>query len=346
LPVKAARFYEVGQPLRVETIDLPEPGSGEVLLKVRACGICGSDIHIVYEGVTPTAFQPITLGHEFSGEVAALGPDVADWRPGDRAAVSSLTYCGTCRHCRMGQEQICLERRVLGIHLNGGLAEYAVVPAQNLARLPEQVPFDIGAILTDAVATPYHALTRRGRLLAGEAVAVIGCGGLGLHAVQLARLLGAGSVLALDISEVALERARERGADRAIRVDRGDPLESIRGATAGLGVDLAVECLGRQSTIALAVAGLRLGGRAVVVGLGGEPIRTLPPTEFVRRELELRGSYGFTVEEIRELIQMVAEGRLDLSASVSRRIPLEEINQGLEALHRKEGNPIRIVVVP
>ncbi|MBI5583027.1 MAG: zinc-binding dehydrogenase [Deltaproteobacteria bacterium] len=342
--MKAARFYQVGQPLVIEEVLQPQPGPGEVLIRVKACGICGSDLHIVYEGVTPTAFQPIILGHEFSGVVAACGPGVSGWQEGDRAAVNCIVSCGRCRNCRAGREQICLERRLLGIHLNGGLAEFAVVPAENLVALPAGIPFDQGAILTDAVATPYHALTRRGRLVRGETVAVIGCGGLGLHAVQLARVLGAGLVVGLDVSETALDRARARGADRVIRNDQGDPAAALREATGGEGVDLAIECHGRPETIALAVAGLRIGGRAVIVGLGAEPIACLPPTEFVRREIELLGSYAFTTREIAELVELVAGGQLNLAASVSRRISLEEINPGLEGLHKKIGHPIRIVV--
>ena len=343
--MKAARFYQVGQPLVLEEVPQPQPGPGEALVRVRACGICGSDIHIVYEGVTPTAFQPIILGHEFSGEIAEVGEGGEGWSVGDRAAVNCIVSCGICQNCLSGNDQICLQRRLLGIHLNGGLAEYATVPVRNLARLPNRVPFDQGAVLTDAVATPYHALTRRGKLTPGESVAVLGCGGLGLHAVQLAKLLGAGLVIALDVSEPALERARERGADVVCRSDREDPLEVIKQVTGGRGVDLSLECIGLQQTIALAVQVLRIGGRAVIVGLGSEKIVTLPPTEFVRREISLLGSYAFTTREIAELIELVEAGRLDLSASISKRIPLEEINQGLEALHQKIDNPIRIVVV-
>jgi len=343
--MKAARFYQVEHPLLLEEVPQPQPGPEEVLIRVKACGICGSDIHIVYEGVTPTAFRPIILGHEFSGELVGIGEGGEGWKIGDRAAVNCIVSCGTCPTCLSGNEQICLQRRLLGIQLNGGLAEYVVVPARNLARLPDQVPYDQGAVLTDAVATPYHALTRRGKLSSGESVAVLGCGGLGLHAVQLAKILGAGLVIALDVSEVALNRARERGADVVCRPDREDPLEVIRQATGGRGVDLSLECIGLQHTIALAVQVLRTGGRAVIVGLGSEKIVTLPPTEFVRREISLLGSYAFTTREIGELIEWVKAGRLDLSASISKRIRLEEINQGLEDLHQKIDDPIRIVVM-
>ena len=223
--MKAARFYQVGQPLVLEEVPRPQPGPEEVLIRVKSCGICGSDIHIVYEGVTPTAFQPIILGHEFSGENAGVGEWCEGWKIGDRAAVNCIVSCGTCPNCLSGNDQICFQRQLLGIHLNGGLAEYVAVPTRNLARLPKQVSFDQGAVLTDAVATPYHALTRRGKVVSGDSVAVLGCGGLGLHAVQLAKSLGAGRVIALDVSEVALERARERGADLVCRPDREDVLE-------------------------------------------------------------------------------------------------------------------------
>ena len=170
-------------------------------------------------------------------------------------------------------------------------------------------------------------------------------------AAAIAALLGVlvfdtlpGLVIGVDVSDVALQRAKKQGADLTCRSDREDPVSFIQNATGGQGADLAIECVGRQKTIAMAVACLRVGGRAVVVGLGSEEITLMPPTEFVRREVELRGSYAFTVREIAELTQLIENGRLDISGSVSKRIPLEEINEGLEALHKKIDDPIRIVV--
>ncbi|MDA8178359.1 MAG: alcohol dehydrogenase catalytic domain-containing protein [Desulfobacteria bacterium] len=342
--MKAARFYGVGRPLVVEDVPPPRPGPGDVLLKVKACGLCGSDIHIVYEGVTPTAFQPIILGHEFSGEIAETGKGVAGWKAGDRVAASCMVACGRCPNCVAGKTQICVQRRVLGVHLDGGLAEYARVPAVNLAQLDDRVPFTEGAILTDAVATPYRALTRRGRLLPGETIVVIGCGGLGLHAVQLARILGAGRIIGVDLSRPALERARKMGADRLVQGGPGENLAAIKDATDGVGVDLALDFVGAPETIGLAVECLRAGGRAVVVGLGAEKISLMPSMEFVRKEFELLGSYGFTVPEIEELVAFMVAGKLDLSGSVSRTVALEDVNEGLDALYRKTDDPIRIVV--
>ena len=344
--MKAARFYQVGQPLVVEELPIPHPEAKQVLIRVRACGICGSDIHVVYEGITRIPFPPTTLGHEFSGEIVEIGSGVEGWKVGDRVAVSCIVACGHCLNCLSGREQICLERELLGIHLDGGLAEYVKSPDNNLVRLTEGIPFDQGALLTDAVATPYHALTRRGRLIRGETVAVFGCGGLGIHAIQLAKILGAGLIIGVDVSEPALQRAIAKGADWTCNADREDPVEFIKEVTGGLGVDLSLELVGLKKTIAQAVASLRVGGRAVVAGLGADEISTLPPSEFVRREIELIGSYAFTVAEIQELVQLVDKGLLDLSQSISLRIGLDEVNHGLEILHKKISDPLRVVVLP
>lgn len=342
--MKAARFYEVAEPLVVEDVPCPTPQPGEVLLRVRACGICGSDIHIAIEGVTQTAFKPITLGHEISAEIAELGDGTEGWRVGDRVAVSCIVSCGHCASCRSGNEQLCFRKRLLGVHRNGGLAEFVTVPSNNLVKLPDQISYEEGAILTDAVATPYRALTSRGRLVPGESVVVIGCGGLGIHAVQLARIFGAGLIIAVDVSEVALERAMTLGADLVCRADREDPVAFIKKATGGCGADLALECVGREKTIATALSCLTGGGRAVVVGLGSEEIRGLTATDLVWREVQLLGSFAFTVREIEDVVRLVVNGRLDISGSVSKTIALEEINAGLEALLRKIDDPIRIVV--
>jgi D-arabinose 1-dehydrogenase-like Zn-dependent alcohol dehydrogenase len=342
----AARFHQVGRPLVIEQIPTPEPGPGEVLVRVKACGICGSDIHIAFEGVTPTAYAPITLGHEPAGEVAACGPGVEGFQPGDRVVVCCFLVCGRCLNCLSGNQQVCLERRCIGIQAEGALAEYVVVPAANLTPLPEEVTFTLGAIITDAVATPFHALAAVGGLRPGETVAVFGCGGLGIHGVQLARLGGAAKVIAVDLRPTVLERARAVGADVGIDASRQEVVPAIREATGGLGVDLAVELVGRQQTIAQAVECLRVGGRAAVAGLGAEPITTMAPTAFVRREAKLLGSYGFTVSEIATLVDLTASGRLDLSGSVSLTLPLERVNEALDMLHQKQGEVVRIVVEP
>jgi len=343
--MKAARFYKVGEPLKVETIPMPDPGPEEVLINVNACGICGSDIHIVYEGVTPTAYTPIILGHEPAGVIAALGSEVQGWKIGDRVTVNPFVTCGKCFNCISGNSQICNSRRVIGIHMEGGLAEFLIVPEKNLVGLPENIPFDQGGIIVDAVATPFHAITNRGSLRIGEKVAVFGCGGLGIHGIQIAKVSGASLVIAVDPIDSALERAKKVGADEVIDPRKDSPVKKIKEMTGGMGVDLALEFIGLKETIGQAIRCIRVGGRVVVVGLGPDPIILPPPTQYVRAELSLLGSYGSTTSEIQSVIDLVASGKLDLSESITKRFSLEEVNEGLSHLHKKVGNPIRIVVM-
>ncbi len=343
--MRVARFYKVGEPLKIESIPIPKPDRGEVLVNIKACGICGSDIHIVYEGVTPTGYIPITLGHEPAGVISAIGPEVEDWKIGDRVTINPFLTCGKCINCLSGNSQICLSRHVIGIHTEGGLAEFLKIPTKNLIHLPENIPFDQGGIAVDAVATPYHALTKRGELRVGEKVAIFGCGGLGIHGVQIAKVCGASLVIAIDVNDSSLERARRVGADETINPKTNNLLQKIKKLTEGIGVDLAVEFVGLRETIEQILQCVRIGGRVVVVGLGPEEVTIPPPTTFVRTELSLLGSYGSTTSEIQTVVRLIESGKLNLSESITERFPLEEVNKGLDHLYKKIGNPIRIVII-
>ncbi|WCK52771.1 zinc-binding dehydrogenase [Aneurinibacillus sp. Ricciae_BoGa-3] len=342
--MKAARFYGVGQPLRIDNVPIPSLRDDEVLVQVKAVGLCGSDIHIVYEGVTPTAFKPIILGHEPAGVIAKVGKGVQGWEIGSRVSVVPFLFCGSCPNCITGHMEVCVNRKVVGIQENGGLAEYIAMPAKNLVRLPKNVPFTVGAILTDAVTTPFHALVDRAALKPGESIAIYGAGGLGLHAVQIARIAGAKQIFVVDTRDDQLARAKKLGADITINPAQESPVEAIMRYTNGAGVDAAAEFIGLASTISQAVECLRIGGRAVVVGLGPEVINTLPPTIFVRKQLSLLGSYGGTKRNVEQLIELVSAGRLQLEESITHRFSLEEVNTALHVLHEKVDNPIRVVV--
>ncbi|MGB9629415.1 MAG: zinc-binding dehydrogenase, partial [Thermodesulfobacteriota bacterium] len=300
--------------------------------------------HIVYEGVTPTAYVPITLGHEPSGIIAEVGPEVKDWKVGDRVTINPFLTCGKCINCLSGNSQICLSRHVIGIHTEGGLAEFLKIHEKNLIRLPLNIPFDQGGIAVDAVATPFHAIASRGALKVGEKIAIFGCGGLGIHGVQIAKVFGASLVIAIDVVESSLEMATKMGADLIINGKNEDPIQKIKKLTGGMGVDLAIEFVGLKETIEQAIESVRIGGRVVVVGLGPEAITMPPPTTFVRTELSLLGSYGSTTSEIQTVVDLIGNGKLDLSNSITERFPLEEVNKGLEHLHKRINNPIRIVI--
>jgi 2-desacetyl-2-hydroxyethyl bacteriochlorophyllide A dehydrogenase len=344
--MRAARFHGPGLPLRVEELPVPELADDEVLVRVAAVGLCGSDVHIAVEGITPTGHLPITLGHEIAGTVATLGRDVRAWREGDRVCASALVSDLTCANCLAGRSEICLDRRLIGIHVDGGLAEYVPVPARNLVAVPDPVPLPVAAVVTDAVATPFHALVDVARVTPGESVVVLGVGGLGLHAVQIASVVGASPVIAVDVRPAQLARASAAGADVTVHAGEGPVVDAVLAATGGRGVDVAAEFVGRPDTIAQAVECLRTGGRAVVAGLGAEPITVLPPTLFVRKELQLLGSYGFTLATIGRLLQLIGSGRLDLTASITHTFPLDRADEALRTLHEKTGDPQRVVVTP
>lgn len=322
---------------------MTRPGQGEVLVEVKAAGVCGSDLHI-QEGRTRLATYPLTLGHENAGVVAQLGPGVDGWREGDRVCTNFLLTCGKCAYCAGGRPSLCLHRSGLGMHRDGGFARYVTVPARGLIALPDNVSFEQGAVATDAIATPYHAITKRMRPRLGESVVVYGIGGLGFHAVQLLRLHGAHPIIAVDVVEENLTRATTVGADHVVNASEADPVQLVRGLTDGLGADHALELVGREETIAQATMSVRPGGRAVLVGHGAPCINLMAPGVFVRQELEVIGSYAFEATEIAEVLRLISCGRLDLNGSITHRLELQDVNQALEMLKSRRENPIRIVI--
>jgi len=344
--MKAARFYGSNQPLRIEEIPMPPVGPDDVLVEVKAAGICGSDLHIVYEGSVPVGFIPITLGHEASGIVAEIGGNASGWKAGDRVIVDSLVSCGSCFNCRVGRESICIHCKFLGIHLNGAFAEFMAVPSKNLLGLPDNIPFDQGAAIADAAATPHHAIVKIGKMRMGETVAVIGCGGLGIHAVQLCRIGGASRIVAVDLDDEILKRAQKAGATDSINIKTENAVHRIREIISGPGVDLVLEFVGHADTIETGIKMLRTGGRLVTSGIGQERITLPPPSLFVWKELSLLGAFGFDRDDIAKPIDLAAKGMLDLSGSITETFPLEAVNTALEHLRDRVKNPIRIMIVP
>ena len=341
--MRAARFYDPNMPIKVEQVPVPEIGPGDVLVEVKACGICGSDVHIM-KGETFPGKSPIIIGHEGAGVVSSVGEAVLDWKAGDRVVIDCVTSCGTCFNCQRGQDSICLNRQLTGIHLDGALAQFVRVKPRNLIHLPPDIDFETGSLATDAVATPYHALKARAVLQSAESVAIFGIGGLGFHAVKLARLMGASLIIAVDISEAALERARDAGADAVIDANKEDPPDTIRRLTDHRGTDVALECVGQSQTVRWAAESVRPSGRVVVVGLGPELLQLMSITEFVRGEISLIGSSAFEIKEIKEILFLMHSGRLDLGSSITKTVSLDQINEALMALSENSGGFIRIVV--
>lgn len=341
--MKAALFNRADEPLRVGELDSPSPRPDEVLIAIRACGICGTDVHIAKEGSIPTAFTPIALGHEPAGVIAALGSEVVGWRVGDRVLSHPAAFCGECPACRQGREGLCLKPAIFGIGRHGAMAEQMTAPARCLVKLPDSIPFDVGAILTDAVSTPYHAVVRRAQLAAGENVAVIGCGGLGSQAIRFCKLFGAGKIIAVDRNPSALAAAGNAGATDLIQAGEEPVHKQVQQLTRGMGVDLAFEFVGLPQTIDTAVRCLRRGGRAVVVGIGPERIQLPAIRSFVGNEYELRGSMGLDMQDLKEVVALVEAGKLKLDGS-THPIGLEEVDAALTRLKEGRAEHARYVV--
>jgi propanol-preferring alcohol dehydrogenase len=244
----------------------------------------------------------------------------------------------------MGRENFCEKYQMIGKHVDGGFAEYIKVPARNVLKLPKSIPFDQGAIIGCAVSTAFHAL-RRSRINEGDVTVVYGIGGVGLHAVQLAsRIFGAGRLIAVDVSKEKLEMAKKMGADEVIDVTEEDPVERIKEITDGRLADVVIECIGLKKTIEKAIGCLGKGGRMVIVGIGSEDIQVSPYKTIIGKEMEIMGSNDHLRQEVVQLIDFVRSGKIDLSASITHRLSLDEVNRGMEILEKKIGNPMRVVV--
>jgi len=341
--MRAARFSGPGTPVRIEEVPYPEAGPGEVVVRVAACGVCGSDLHFLEDMPLPTS--PLTLGHEPAGTIESIGEGVEKWSVGDRVALHVGAGCGSCPACKFGHPMSCASIQCPGLHIDGAFAEALWIPASSLVRVPDGVAMAAAAVATDCVATPYHALKCRGGMRDGERVAVIGVGGLGGQTVRLAAALGASQVVAVDISTAALERAKRFGATDTVLAVRGeDPSPQIRELTGG-GVDLAVECYGSPDTIAQSANSLDKGGTLVIVGVCMQPPRIdLPVAMFAIAELSVLGSFASHAEDLAEVLQMEAKGVIDICSSITHRLTLDQVPEALEMLRTKRGDPERIVI--
>jgi D-arabinose 1-dehydrogenase-like Zn-dependent alcohol dehydrogenase len=342
--MKAVRMIAPGRPLELQEIPFPTIGEEHVLVRVRAAGICHSDVHY-RAGRVPVRPLPMTLGHEVAGVVEQVGARVVGVRPGDRVCLHYLLTCGRCPACRSGDEQFCVEGSMLGHYTDGGYAEYITVPARNAVPLPAEIPFEHGAVMMCSSSTALHAL-RKSRIRPGETIAVFGAGGLGMSAIQLAKTFGALDVYAIDIREDKLALAAAFG---AIPIDAHDTdsVAQIKERTGGRGVDVALEMIGSPPTMRQAIQSLAPLGRAVMVGLSHQPLEIDVYWELLGREAEVIGSNDHLLPELYTLVDYARRGLLDLTRVITRTVPLHAgaINAALDDLERFGGG-VRTVIVP
>ncbi len=332
--------------IAVEDVPIPEPGPGEVLVKVAFCGICHSDLSLI-NGTFPAFLPVVTQGHEASGTIAELGPGVTGWSEGDRVIVAAGRPCQQCANCLRGDPANCLQTQIMAFAYDGAWAEYTVAQAAGLTRVPDNVPLEQAAILADAVSTPFGAVVHTGKVGVGESVGVWGVGGIGTHIVQLARLVGAAPIIAVDINPVVRERALELGADYAFD-SRDDGLaDSILEITGGRGLDVAFDAVGLKVTFEQALDRLTNGGRLVSVGMSAET-PTVGPTSMFGLDQDARfsaTSATSTPTSRRWPTSCHAAGWISRVRSAPwchwRTSPT-----GIEMLEKQDGNPIRILVQP
>ncbi len=341
--MRALRLDSIGRPIVAVELPVPIPGPGEVLVRVRAAGICHSDAHY-RAGRSSSLRTPVTLGHEVAGEVARLGDGVTTHAIGDRVCLHYLVVCGHCPHCVAGREQFCPIGQMIGHHRDGGYAEFIAVPARNVVPLPADIPFEHGAALMCSSATSLHAL-RRGRFAPGDTVAVIGIGGLGISAVQLARALGALEVFAVDLDPTKIAAAARHGAIPILARD-ADPVEQVRLRTGGRGVDVALELVGTPATMRQALQLCAVHGRAVIAGLSRANMELDTYRELLGPEAELIGSNDHLLTELPLLLELARRKALDLTDVVVRTVPLDAaaVNDALDALDAHRA-PLRTVIV-
>lgn len=360
------RPYGESRPLQVLEVDLEDPGPGEVLVEVRAAGLCHSDLSAI-DGTRPWPL-PLVLGHEAAGVVRVLGPGVRGLAEGDHVVFSFVPMCGTCRFCTQGKPHLCelgvqanregrlltgfrrfsLEGRPLHHHLGvAGFSQYTVAAQESLVPIPRDIPLQVAALFGCAVATGVGAVVNTARVEEGASVAIFGLGGVGLAAVLGAVLAGAYPIVAVDLLPQKLELARSLGATHAVDAREGDAAEAVRELTGG-GVDYAFETAGAAEAMLLAYRATRRGGVTVTVGLPHpERILNLQAVSLTAEERTLKGSYMGSSNPRRDLprfLSLYRSGRLPVDRLLSRTLRLEEINEGFERL--AQGEVVRQVVVP
>ncbi|MBI2267179.1 MAG: zinc-binding dehydrogenase [Armatimonadetes bacterium] len=339
--MKAALFHGPNQPLRIESVPEPVIDPTDILVKVRACGVCHTDLHYIDHGVPTFKQPPLILGHEPSGIVHSVGSGIKHLSPGDPVLLPAVLTCGTCFYCRSGRENICEKMEMLGNNRDGAYAEYVRVPGKDAFLLPPEVPLEEGSIIADAISTPFHALKNRAELRPGDKVVVLGCGGIGMNVVQVAAAMG-GLAIAVDIQEKKLEWAKKLGAWQTIHARQGEDIgKTVRKLTAG-GADVAIEAIGNPAVIEQAFGCVRPGGKLIVLGYTDQNIN-LNAGRIMYREMEIRGSLGCRPVDYPKIIDLVRIGKIKVKELVTHRFPLEGIGDAFDLM--RKGESLRSIIV-
>jgi L-iditol 2-dehydrogenase len=332
--------------LELTDVVVPSIGPQDVLIRVRSCGICGSDVHGI-DGSTGRRIPPLVMGHEAAGVIEQVGRAAGDWKPGDRVTFDSTISCGDCAFCRSGDINLCDNRQVLGVSCgdyrrHGALAEYVAVPARILYRLPESLSFDHAAMI-EAVSVAVHAVSLT-PLVPGDTAVVVGCGMIGQLTIQAAKAAGFASVIGVDVDDARLTVAQRAGADVVLNSRTCDVPAEIRARTHGRGADAALEAVGMTAPIQTAISSVRKGGTVTLIGNFSGQI-DLPLQQVVTRQIRLQGSCA-SAGEYPQCIDLMASGRIRVDDLISAYTPLEDAPQWFDRLYRHEPNLMKVIVRP
>lgn len=340
--MKALR-YLAPYHLEVQEVPTPTPAKDECLLRVRACGICGSDPH-GYTGKTGRRLPPMTMGHEFAAEVAAIGDDVKKFKVGDAVIPQPINFCGTCENCRRGLTMLCLNKKFFGVlDTDGAMAEYVSVPEKLLYSLPEGTSFYQGA-LTEPYAVTYGAYKKAGGLK-DKIVLIIGAGTIGDCMLQLVLLDQPKMVIMADLSDPRLKIARELGATYTINTGKVDALEEIKKLTNGHMIDVSFECCGVEPTANLSIKALKIAGCSYWIGMNQKEM-TLNMQDIVCSARSVIGSFNYTHQEFGEMVDILGSGKMASDKLISKVVSLEEAPQAFDNLLNRPDDFLKIIIDP
>jgi len=344
--VLRAIVYDGPGKLSVREVPKPNVEPLELLVKVKAAGICGSDLELA-RGLRPDVKPPRIPGHEISGEVAEHGVQVTRFKVGDRVVVEPIISCGKCRNCAVGRYNICQDLKFMGVHTDGAFAEYLAVPEQRVYKIPRNLPYDEAAVL-EPTAVGVHIVSRASISL-GDIVVILGAGPIALQIAQVAKKRGAGYIIMTDILDYRLELAEKLAADRVVNVGREDPLQVVKQETDGEGADVVIEAVGRSETIAQAMDLVRRGGTILVGGLNVERFVSEPPTFWMNllyKEVTVQSSRSYAAGNWSAAIRLASRGEINLKALVTHRFPLEKVSRAFEVAGGKLENAVKVLFMP